>query len=155
MLPLVLQHAPEIPYMAVALSRVAPEPRLSHVGAAGDWPQNAFAVAHEVENPREWSDAETMVLRSGADDVWLRGARLNRLPTSTQQRVITVPDQGRPEAEDGRALLEAELSETLQGGMSERDKTLRDRHLAQRARHPDTTEGTAAAVIGRGAKARR
>ncbi|MET7764034.1 hypothetical protein ABZS86_12945 [Streptomyces sp. NPDC005355] len=169
-LPLVLQHAPDIPYVAVALSRVfaetdlqedvavhfqagrwpmsrvAPEPSLSHVGAARDWPQNAFAVAHEVENLRQWSDAETIVVRSGEGDVWLRGVLVNHLPKSTQQRVVTVPDRGRPMAEAGRALLEAELSEILWGTVNERDRTLMHRYLAQRARHPDTSEGMAAVL---------
>ncbi|MET7933153.1 hypothetical protein [Streptomyces sp. NPDC005322] len=169
-LPLVLQHAPDIPYVAVDLSRVfaetdlqedvavyyeagrwpmsrvAPEPRLSHVGSARDWPRNAFAVAHEIENLRQWSGAETIVLRSGEGDEWLRGVLVNHLPKSTQQRVVTVPDRGRPIAEPGRALLEAELSETLWATVNERDRTLMHRYLAQRARHPDTTEGMPATL---------
>ncbi|GAA1691399.1 hypothetical protein [Streptomyces yatensis] len=169
-LPLVLQHAPDIPYVAVALSRafaetdleedvvvhyqagrwpmsrVAPEPRYNHIGAARDWPANAFAVAHELENLRRWTDAETIVLRCAAEDVWLRGVLVNHLPESTQQRVVTVPDSGRPVAGPGRALLEAELNDTLRATVNEHDRTLTHRYMAQRARHPDTSEGLSAAL---------
>ena len=118
-LPLAMQRAPDIPYVAVALtrgvsdekgekdetseyvsvvaesgrwpvSRVAPGPRLDRVVAVEDWPRTASRIAQEVDGLAGRHGAELVVLRRDEDDPWLSGVLVNRMPIHLQNRATVV-----------------------------------------------------------------
>lgn len=167
-LPLAMQHAPDIPYVAVALrrvddgetgpvheqvevafeagswpvSRVAPGARHRRRSPAGDWPRSAERIADELETLAHRSGAEAIVL---CGDTQARGVLAHRLPERLSDRVVTRAGDGQA-AGEGRALLEEELSDHFRGRTSARDRAWTERFQAQRARHRDASEGIAAVV---------
>lgn len=167
-LPLALQHAPDIPYAAVAIhhlpprepgqvsdefdvameagrwptSAVAPGPRHHQRVPAADWVHTAPRVAEEAAELAEASGAESIVL---AGDPWAGSVLAHRLPRRLLDRVTRVPGDGRAAA-PGRALLEDQLGTVFRGRMSAADRERMERFLAQRARHMGSVEGIAASV---------
>ncbi|WP_033319298.1 hypothetical protein [Streptomyces yerevanensis] len=170
-LPLAVQRAPDIPYLAVALtrgvsegkgeyvsvvaesgrwpvSRVAPGPRLSRLVPVEDWPRTAPRIAQELDELAGRHRAGLVVLRRDEGDPWLSGVLVNRMPIHLQNRV-TVVESGPGTAADtapGRPLLETEVARTLDGRLSAPDRLQLDTFLAQRARHRQKSEGVTAAV---------
>ncbi|GHF28420.1 hypothetical protein GCM10010218_06930 [Streptomyces mashuensis] len=171
-LPLAVQYAPDIPYAAVALerladgaeevvvevesgrwpmSRVVPGPSDLYRVAAADWEQEAPHLAGRLEELAGRGDAEVIVVRADAGDEWARGVLVNRLPRRVRDRLLTV--QSVATAEDvpprpgvGRALLENELTRLLDGRFAAADRGRLDRYRAQQAREPSAADGMTAVV---------
>ncbi|WKX69153.1 hypothetical protein [Streptomyces sp. XD-27] len=166
-LPLVVQHAPDIPYTAAAVHRVAhadtgapeevevdfqagrwpsskvsPGVRHHRRGPADQWPRGAARIAGELAELAYGSDAEAIVV-SGTP--WARNVLVNRLPRPLRERVVAVPGDGRGTG-PGRALMERELDEALRGRLSARDRARMETFLAQRARGGGAVEGMADVV---------
>ncbi|MFE0514596.1 hypothetical protein [Streptomyces sp. NPDC058964] len=165
-MPLIVQHAPAIPYLAVhvhyggrhstdatgtvrieaevgtwPLTRVTPGHRLDEEIPVGDWTRAAGEVGRELEGHARRIDVETVVV---AGDVWARGILIHRLPAALRGQVTTV--EGAGESEPGRALLEQRLESLLTGRMAAHDRALLDAFLAERARDGAFAEGLAPAV---------
>ncbi|MEU9380867.1 hypothetical protein AB0D38_07690 [Streptomyces sp. NPDC048279] len=165
-MPLIVQHAPGIPYLAVhvhyggrhstdapgtvrieaeagtwPLTKVTPGHRLDEEIPVADWPRAAGEVGRELEGHARRIDVETVVV---AGDVWARGILIHRLPASLRGQVTTV--EGAGESEPGRALLEQRLESLFQGRMAAHDRALLDAFLAERGRDGTFAEGLAPAV---------
>ncbi|MFE7233690.1 baeRF2 domain-containing protein [Streptomyces sp. NPDC002405] len=165
-MPLIVQHAPGIPYLAVhvryggrhstdatgtvrvdaeagtwPLTKVAPGHRLHEEIPVGDWPRAAQMIGRELEGHARRTDCEAVVV---AGDVWARGILVNRLPPSLRGHVTTV--EGTGESVPGRALLEQRLDSLFSGRMAAHDRGLLDVFLAQRAHGGATAEGISATV---------
>jgi hypothetical protein len=164
---LALQHAPDIPYAAVVLTRVGPKDgdtapedlqvKLqtgrwpgSAVAARGvtclripihGWHQEAERLADELAHLIDLGHADTLVV---CGDTWARGVLVNRLPAPLRNRVAAVPGNG-PEPESGRALLEPQLAALFRDRLSAHDRDRLESFAAQRARNPHS-EGLPAAV---------
>ncbi|ALO92382.1 hypothetical protein SHL15_1205 [Streptomyces hygroscopicus subsp. limoneus] len=165
-MPLIIQHAPGIPYLAVhvhyngphstdaagtvrieaeagtwPLTRVTPGHRLDEEIPVTEWTRAAGEVGRELEGQARRIDVETVVV---AGDAWARGILINRLPAALRGRVTTV--EGAGESQPGRALLEQHLAGLFRGRMAARDQALLDAFLTERARDGASAEGLAAAV---------
>ncbi|MEU9379569.1 hypothetical protein AB0D38_00565 [Streptomyces sp. NPDC048279] len=164
---LAVQHAPDIPYAAATVHRVAhpeasapeelevdfqtgrwpsstvaPETRHHRSGPAAKWPHGAAEITGELTELIRRGRAEVIVL---GGEGWARNVLENRLPDSLRERVVTVAGDGHA-AGEGRALLEQELSEVFRGRMSERDRARVETFRARRTQHADAVEGMAAVV---------
>lgn len=166
-MPLALQHVPDIPYVAVVLTRVepkdsdtAPEDLLVKL-QTGRWPSSAVApraltflrvpvhgwhqeaerLADELAHLIDLGHADTLV---ACGDTWARGVLVNRLPAPLRNRVAAVPGDGQ-DIEPGRALLEPQLADLFRGRLSAHDRDRLDSFAAQRARRP-ASEGLPATV---------
>ncbi|GGI93948.1 baeRF2 domain-containing protein [Streptomyces brasiliensis] len=165
-MPLAVQHAPAIPYVAVhvhyggrhstcaagtvrfeaeagvwPLTRVTPGHRLYEEIPVSDWLNAAAVLGRELEGHGRHINAETVVV---AGDVWARGILVRRLPALLRERVVTV--EGAGESSPGRALLEHRLDNLFGGRMAEHDRALLGAFLAQRARDGAAGEGLSATV---------
>lgn len=166
-MPLAVQHAPDIPYAAVTVRRVAhpetgaPEelevdiqtgrwpsstvaPGTCHhrSGPAARWPHSAAEVAAELAEPVHRTHAEAIVL-SGEE--WALDVLASRMSGPLRERVVTVGGDGH-RAGAGRALLEQELTEVFRGRMSERDQARVETFRARRTRHAEAVEGMPSVV---------
>ncbi|AVH55198.1 MULTISPECIES: baeRF2 domain-containing protein [Streptomyces] len=165
-LPLIVQHSPEIPYLAAyvhysgrhstdapgtvrieaeigvwPLTKVTPGHRLHEEIPVSDWLNAAEVIGRELEGHALRIDAEAVVV---AGDVWARGILVRRLPTPLRGRVITVKGAG--ESRPRRALLEHRLESLFSGRMGAHDRSLLAAFLAQRAHNGASAEGLAPAV---------
>ncbi|WP_286160213.1 hypothetical protein [Streptomyces yunnanensis] len=165
-MPLIAQHAPEIPYLAVyvhytgrhtleaagrvhveaeagrwPLTRVTPGERLDERVPVADWPRGAERLGRLLAAQALRIGAEALVL---AGDTWARGILARRLPGRLRGRVTTVDAGGLPRP--GRALLEGWLEQLFRGRMAAHDQALVGALLAQRARHGAAAEGLADTV---------
>ncbi|MET9016080.1 hypothetical protein ABZX74_35095 [Streptomyces olivaceoviridis] len=165
-MPLIVQHAPGIPYLAVhvhyggrhstdatgtvrieaevgawPLTKVTPGLRLDEEIPVADWTRAAGEVGRELEGHARRIDVETVVV---AGDVWARGILIRRLPAALRGQVTTV--EGAGESEPGRALMEQRLERLFKGRMATHDRALLDAFLAERARDGAFTEGLAPTV---------
>ncbi|MFJ5534832.1 hypothetical protein [Streptomyces sp. NPDC093261] len=165
-MPLIVQHAPGIPYLAVHVhyggrhstdatgtvridveagiwphTKVMPGHRLHQEIPVADWLHAAEAIGRELEGHARCVDSEAVVV---AGDVWARGILVRRLPASLQGQVTTV--EGAGESQPGRALLEHRLEGLFDGHMAAHDQALLDAFLAQQARGGASAEGLSAAV---------
>ncbi|WP_055589133.1 baeRF2 domain-containing protein [Peterkaempfera griseoplana] len=167
-MPLALQHAPDIPYVAVAVhrvpeaghgamqqeiavemqsgrwptTRVAGGDRTQRRVPAGEWRQGAARIGRELTELADRSAAEAIVL---CGDVWARGVLTHELPGRLRDRIIGVEGVERP-SEPGRALLEGELGYLFRGRMTIEDRARVEMFLARRARGHGAAEGLMAAV---------
>ncbi|MFI7300977.1 hypothetical protein [Streptomyces sp. NPDC050121] len=166
-MPLAVQHAPDIPYAAATVHRaahpetgapeemevdfqtgrwpssaVAPERRCHRSGPAAKWPHGAAEIAGELADLVHRSGAEVIVL---GGEVRARNVLVNRLPEPLPERVVSVADDGHP-AGGGRALLEQELSDVFRGRMSGRDRARVEKFRTRQTRQAGAVEGMAAVV---------
>jgi hypothetical protein len=156
-MPLAVQHAPDIPYAAVALhrasdtgydldgqeltvelqagrwpsSRVAGGDRHPRRVPVGDWRQAANGVVEKLTALADHGSAEVIVL---CGDVGARGVLSHKLPKRLRDRVISTEEHGQVAA-PSRALLETELSDVFQERKSVHDQARIEKFLAHRARH--------------------
>lgn len=161
-MPLALQHAPDIPYAAVAVRRVAgeepgaarpeleieiqtgrwPSARVSGGDhalrrvPAGEWRQEAARIAEELAKLAERDGVEAVVVSADARD---RAVLVQELPRRMRDLVVGV--EGGRAAAPGRALLEEELDELFQGRRSALDRARIETFVARRARGRGTAEG--------------
>ncbi|GAA3776116.1 baeRF2 domain-containing protein [Streptomyces chiangmaiensis] len=166
-MPLAVQHAPDIPYAAATVHRVthpetgapeelevdfqtgrwpsstvAPETCHHRSGPAGEWPKGAAEIAVELAELVHRKGAEVIVL---GGEAWARNVLVNRLPAPLRERVVTVAGDGHVVGE-GRALLEQELSDVFRGRMSARDRARVETFRSRRLQHAGAVEGMAAVV---------
>ncbi|MFD1659381.1 hypothetical protein ACFSL4_14495 [Streptomyces caeni] len=165
-MPLIVQHAPGIPYLAVhvhyggphstsaggsvrveaeagmwPLTKVTPGERLDEEYPAADWLRAAERLGRRLEGHARRIEAEAVVV---AGDVWARGILVRRLPSLLGARVVTV--EGAGESEPRRALLEHRLDDLFRGRMAAHDRALLGSFLARRAHDGASAEGLSAAV---------
>lgn len=165
-MPLIAQHAPEIPYLAVRVRYTGPHsteaPGTVHIDAeAGKWPLTKVTPGDRLRDEvpvAEWLYAakrlgrqlETLALRHGtemlilAGDTWARGILARRLPKHLRGQITTVAAS--PAPQPGRALMEQQLDRLLSGRMAAHDRALLGAFLAQRAHDGTSAEGLAATV---------
>jgi len=167
-MPLAVQHAPDIPYAALALHRADPEAAGAREGEleldlqAGRWPMSRVAgellsrrrlpgdslgreagpVLEELAALADDVAAEVVVLAGSAR---ARQVLVRDLPARLRDRIVTV-DGDAHAADGGRALLEHELGRLLDGCLSARDRVHLARFAGQRHRVGSGQEGLAAAV---------
>lgn len=165
-MPLIVQHAPGIPYLAVhvrysgahstdavgavrldaeagtwPLAKVMPGHRLHEEIPVVDWLRTSEVIGRELEGHARRIGAEAVVV---AGDVWARGMLVHRLPVTLRRQVTTVEGVG--ESVPGRALMENRLEHLFRGHLAGRDQALVDAFLAQGAREGASAEGLAATV---------
>ncbi|MFF8844206.1 hypothetical protein ACF08N_16040 [Streptomyces sp. NPDC015127] len=167
-MPLALQHAPDIPYAAAVLTRaasqgidiasqdlrvelqtgrwpssvVAPRSVFRRRMPIHQWPHEAERLAGELAHLIDYGHADTLVL---CGDDWARGVLVNRLPAPVRHRVATVAGNGQ-EVEPGRVMLEPQLAALFHGRISAHDRDRLEDFAAQRARHHAGSEGLPATV---------
>ncbi|MEW1658896.1 hypothetical protein [Streptomyces sp. NPDC093707] len=160
-MPLIAQHAPEIPYLAVyvhytgrhfldaegtvhveseagrwPLTKVTPGERLDERIPIADWPRAAARLGRRLAEQADRLDAETLILTG---DTWARGILTRRLPPRLRDRVTAVDAGGAPRP--GRGLLEHLLDRLFRGRLAAHDQALVGAFLTQRAHGGAATEG--------------
>ncbi|WP_042381043.1 baeRF2 domain-containing protein [Streptacidiphilus melanogenes] len=162
-MPLALQHAPDIPYTAVQVRRVhepdgasrlvaetqtgrwplaraaPPEPDVRQA-SAGEWRQEAQALAAVLAAEADHAGSEVVVM---SGDRWACSVLYDTLPPRLREDVMRIDVVAEP-AEPGRLLFETELGHLLDGRLSSRDRQHLDRFLEERARRGGAVEGLAA-----------
>ncbi|WP_436791204.1 hypothetical protein [Yinghuangia sp. YIM S10712] len=171
-MPLVRQHAPDLPYAVVAvhrthepegalddtweidvqygrwpIARVAPGPLSRHRVTHEQWPHTATEVARQISEWAYDADPEAVVL---CGQPLMTASLAGRLPRRLTGRVIRVTKDADlleewPEP-PGRAILEADLARLFDGRMSSRDQARLDRYLSCRAHGSGAAEGLAPTV---------
>ncbi|MGW2631564.1 baeRF2 domain-containing protein [Streptomyces chattanoogensis] len=165
-MPLIVQHAPGIPYVAVRVqytgrhstdaeatvrvdaeagvwpeAKVAPQGRLHEEIPVAEWLHTAEQLGEHLDALARRNGSEVLVI---AGDVWARGILARRLPKSLQGRILTAG--GGPAPQAGRALLEDHLDRLFAGRITSHDRNLLDAFLAQRAHDGASAEGLSATV---------
>lgn len=167
-MPLALQHAPDIPYVAAAVhkvaqpagapesgllevdlqagrwptARVTPEERSRRRVLADEWRQEAVDAASRIADLADRSDAEAIVL---SGDHWARNLLSRNLPKRLRPLIVGIDSTGW-DAEPERAMLEEELTYLFRGRLSAHDQDTVGRFLACRARGSGSAEGLGGTV---------
>ncbi|MFD9030077.1 hypothetical protein ACFVZW_02750 [Streptomyces sp. NPDC059567] len=165
-MPLVTQHVPEIPYMAVVVhyrglptaeahgwvtleaetgrwptSTVTPGERLHRRVPVATWHRTSLRLGHRLDEQARRAHADAVVV--GGDE-WACNVLVRRLPRTLRDRVVRVG--GRTPTETGRALLEPQLEAVFRGHMAAHDWQLVQIFIGRRAAGGPTTEGLTATV---------
>lgn len=165
-MPLVVQHAPGIPYLAVRvhytgrhttdapgtvrvdaeagtwpLTKVTPGEQLRNEVPVAEWPHVAERLGRQLEAVARRLGTEMLVL---AGDVWARGILARRLPRYLRGQIATVGGSTAPQP--GRALMEQQLDGLFSGRMAAHDRELLGAFLAQRAHDGASAEGLVGTV---------
>ncbi|MFB7451198.1 hypothetical protein [Streptomyces sp. NPDC056194] len=165
-MPLVTQHVPEIPYMAVVVhygglptaethgwvtleaetgtwpaSTVTPGDRLHRRVAVATWHRTALRLGHRLDEWARRAHADAVVV--GGDE-WACNVLVRRLPLALRDKVVRVG--GRTPTDTGRALLEPQLDGVFRGRMAAHDRELVDVFIGRRALDGPVAEGLAAIV---------
>ncbi|MEU4065753.1 hypothetical protein AB0F25_25595 [Streptomyces wedmorensis] len=165
-MPLVTQHVPEIPYMAVVVhyrglptaethgwvtleaetgtwpvSTVTPGERLHRRVAVATWHRTALRLGHRLDERARRAHADAVVV--GGDE-WACNVLVHRLPHALRDKVVRVG--GRTPTDTGRALLEPQLDGLFRGRMAAHDRELVDVFIGRRALDGPVAEGLAATV---------
>ncbi|MFJ9848494.1 hypothetical protein [Streptomyces sp. NPDC101150] len=165
-MPLVAQHLPEIPYMAVVVhygglptaethgwvtleaetgawptSAVTPGERLHRRVAVATWHRTSVRLGHRLDERARRAHADAVVV--GGDE-WACNVLIRRLPHTLRDKVVRVG--GRTPTDTGRALLEQQLDGVFRGRMAAHDRELVDIFIGRRALDGPMTEGLAATV---------
>ncbi|MFI8823539.1 hypothetical protein [Streptomyces sp. NPDC053431] len=164
-MPLVSQHVPEIPYLAVVVhygglptaethgwvtleaetgawpaSTVTPGERLRRRVAVATWHRAAVRIGHRLDERARHVHADAVV---GGDE-WACNVLVRRLPRGLRDSVVRVG--GPTPTETGRALLEPQLDGVFRGRMAVHDRELVDLFVGRRAVRGPVAEGLAASV---------
>ncbi|MEU9303483.1 hypothetical protein [Streptomyces sp. NPDC048269] len=165
-MPLVSQHLPEIPYLAVVVhygglptatahgwvtveaesgtwpaSNVTPGERLHHRVPVASWHQSAVRLGHQLDAWMRRSHGDAVVV---AGDEWAGNVLVRRLPHALRDKVVRV---GGPTPTDTRrALLEPQLDAVFLGRLAAHDQDLVNIFIGRRALGGPVTEGLAATV---------
>jgi hypothetical protein len=165
-MPLVTQHLPEIPYMAVVVhygglptaethgwvtleaetgtwpaSTVTPGERLHRRVAVATWHRTSLRLGHRLDERARRAHADAVVV--GGDE-WACNVLIRRLPHTLRDKVVRVG--GRTPTDTGRALLEPQLDGVFRGRMAAHDRELVDTFIGRRALDGPMTDGLAATV---------
>ncbi|KOY53562.1 hypothetical protein [Streptomyces sp. XY332] len=165
-MPLVTQHLPEIPYLAVVVhygglptaethgwvrveaesgtwpaSTVTPGERLHHEVAVASWHHSAVRLGHRLDAWARRTHADAVVV---GGDAWAGNVLVRRLPHALSGKVVRV---GGPTPTDtGRALLEPQLESVFRGRMAAHDRDLVNIFIGRRALGGPATEGMGATL---------
>ncbi|MFG2294541.1 hypothetical protein [Streptomyces sp. NPDC048603] len=165
-MPLINQHLPEIPYLALVVhygglptaethgwvkveaesgtwpaSAVTPGERLHRRVPVATWHHSAARLGHLLDAWARRTHADALVV---AGDQWAGNVLVRRLPHAVRDKVIRV---GGPTPTDtGRALLEPQLGSVFRGRMAAHDQDLVNIFIGRRALGGPAAEGLAAAV---------
>ncbi|MCX5309757.1 hypothetical protein [Streptomyces sp. NBC_00154] len=165
-MPLVTQHIPEIPYLAVTVhygglptaethgwvtldaetgtwpaSNVTPGERLHLRVAVATWHHTAVRLGHQLDEWARRAHADALVM---GGDKWASNVLIRRLPHALRDMVVRV---GGPTATDtGRALLEPQLNTVFHGHMAAHDRALVNIFIGRHALHGAAAEGLSATV---------
>ncbi|PNE40911.1 hypothetical protein [Streptomyces noursei] len=167
LMPLALQHAPDICYVAATVHstpRPRPEPPDGWEVAfqAGTWPSSAVApgACHLMSGPAAgWADGAglaaariaELACRTDAETIVLggitraRNALADHLAERWRKRLVTSGGNGYP-APPGRALMERELTEAFQGQLRIADRARLDLFRARRTSRHGAVEGLCSVV---------
>ncbi|MEU3429706.1 hypothetical protein [Streptomyces gardneri] len=151
-MPLITQHVPEIPYMAVVVhygglptaethgwvtletetgtwpvSIVTPGERLHRRVAVATWHRTAPRLGQRLDERARHADAVVV----GGDE-WACNVLVRRLPHALRDKVVRVG--GRTPTDTGRALLEPQLDGVFRGRMAAHDRELVDIFIGRRGR---------------------
>lgn len=165
-MPLVSQHVPEIPYLAVVVhygglptaethgwviveaetgawptSTVTPGERLHRRVAVATWHHAALRLGHRLDELARRAHADAVVV--GGDE-WACNVLIRRLPHALRDKVVRVG--GRTPTDTGRALLEPQLDGVFRGRMAAHDRELVEIFIGRRALDGPMAEGLAATV---------
>jgi hypothetical protein len=165
-MPLVTQHVPEIPYVAVVVhyrglptaethgwvtleaetgtwpaSAVTPGERLHRRVTVATWHRNSVRLGHRLDERARQAHADVVVV--GGDE-WACNVLIRRLPHTLRDKVVRVG--GTTPTHTGRALLESQLEGVFRGRMAAHDRELVDIFISRRALDGPMTEGLAATV---------
>ncbi|WP_411122971.1 hypothetical protein [Streptomyces sp. x-19] len=162
LLPLAVQHAPDIRYVAATVhGRPRPEAalpgELELAFQAGTWPSSAVApgVCHRERGPAgRWHDGAgpaadrivDLARRTGAETIvlggvtWARDALADHLSVRWRKRLVTGSGNGHPVPE-GRALMEDDLAAAFQGQLRLADRARLDLFRARRNSRHGAVEG--------------
>lgn len=164
-LPLVLQRAPDLPYLALLIGRTEDGDSVRLAAQAERWPagrtdtdlavrqtvpleewqQTAPQLSRDLADLAERGGAEVLVLGRDPGDTWVSDVLVDRLPEYLRKNLVTVGSRDHGGAWD-RALLEEQLSHELSSRLNAADQARLEAYLAQRARDRAGCEGTAATV---------
>ncbi|MFF7211958.1 hypothetical protein ACFZAU_15725 [Streptomyces sp. NPDC008238] len=171
-LPLVVQRAPDIPYLALFVGRTGDgdgirvtartgrwpagrpdtDPAVRQTVPAQDWPQAAPPLAGDLADLAERGAAEVLVLSRDPDDPRTADLLAGLMPERLRSATVTVA--GEPGGTPDEAVLEEHLARALSGRLNAADQARLEAYLAQRTRDRTACEGTAAVVAAlRGARA--
>ncbi|MFJ9822841.1 hypothetical protein ACIRSU_00525 [Streptomyces sp. NPDC101160] len=165
-MPLVAQHVPEIPYLAVVVhygglptaethgwvtleaeagswpaSTVTPGERLLRRVPVTIWHRASARLGHQLDAWARRAHADAVVV--GGNE-WACNVLVRRLPRTLRDRVVRV---GGPTPTDtGRALLEPQLDRVFRGHMAAHDREIVDLFVHRRAVDGPVAEGLAATV---------
>ncbi|MET9537399.1 hypothetical protein ABZY16_07825 [Streptomyces sp. NPDC006553] len=164
--PLVTQHVPEIPYMAVVVhygglptaethgwvtleaetgtwptSTVTPGERLRRRVAVATWHRSCVRLGHRLDEQARRARADAVVV--GGDE-WACNVLVRRLPHTLRDKIVRVG--GPTPTHTGRALLEPQLDGVFRGRMAALDRELVDVFIGRRALDGPVAEGLAATV---------
>ncbi|NXY93247.1 hypothetical protein HYE82_02240, partial [Streptomyces sp. BR123] len=165
-MPLVSQHVPEIPYLAVAVhyaglptagahgwvrveaesgtwpaSAVTPGERLYRRVAVAGWHHSAVRLGQELDAWARRTHADAVVV---AGDAWAGNVLVRRLPHALRDKVVRVG--GTIATDSRRALLEPQLGSVFRGRIAAHDRDLADIFIGRRALGGPVAEGLAAVV---------
>ncbi len=165
-MPLVTQHLPEIPYLAVVVhygglptagthgwvtvevesgtwpaSTVTPGERLHDRVAVATWHRSAVRLGHRLDAWARRIHADAVVV---AGDEWAGNVLVRRLPHALRGKVVR--GGGPTPTDTGRALLEPQLGSAFRGRMALHDRDLVNVFIGRRALGGPAAEGLAATV---------
>ncbi|MDX3098156.1 hypothetical protein PV417_27045 [Streptomyces sp. ME19-03-3] len=164
-LPLALQRAPDLPYLALFIGRTEDADSIRLAAQAERWPagridadlavrqtvpgaewqQTAPQLARDLADLADRAGAEVLVLGRDPGDSWVSGVLVDRMPEHLRKNLVTV-DNHNPGGTMDRALLEEQLARELGGRLNAADQARLEAYLAQRARDREASEGTTATV---------
>ncbi|MGO4459763.1 hypothetical protein AB4039_21055 [Streptomyces sp. M-16] len=165
-MPLVTQHLPDIPYLAVLVhyrglptaethgtvtvqaeagvwpaSTVAPGERLHLQVPVAEWHDAAVRLGHRLDEWARHQGSDAVIV--GGND-WAGNVLVRRLPGGLRRRTVRVA--GPAPTDTGRALLEPQLISVFHGRPAAHDLELANMYIGRRALHGAASEGLAATV---------
>lgn len=165
-MPLVTQHLPEIPYLAVVVHYGGLPTAVTHgwvtvEAESGTWPASAVTAGERLHRrvpvatwhhsaARLGTRLDAWARRTHADavvvggDAWAGNVLVRRLPHALRDKVVRVG--GATPTDTGRALLEPQLGSVFRGRMAEHDRELVNIYIGRRALGGPVAEGLASVV---------
>ncbi|WP_326580139.1 hypothetical protein OIE69_39870 [Actinacidiphila glaucinigra] len=172
-LPLVVQRAPDVPYLELFVGRTEdgdgirvaartgrwpagrpdPDPAVRQTVPVEDWPLTAPQLAGDLSDLADRGAAEVLVLGRDPGDPRTAEVLVHHMPERLRSDLVTV-GTARPGGTPGQAPLEELLARELGGRLNAADRACLEAYRVQRSRDRTACEGTAA-VVGalRGARA--
>ncbi|WP_329190352.1 hypothetical protein [Actinacidiphila glaucinigra] len=172
-LPLVVQRAPDVPYLELLVGRTEdgegirvaartgrwpagrpdPDPAVRQTVPVQEWPLTAPQLAGDLSDLADRGAAEVLVLGRDPGDPRTAEMLVDHMPEHLRSDLVTV-GTARPAGTSGPAPSEELLARALGGRLNAADRARLEAYRVQRARDRTACEGTAAVVAAlRGARA--